>query len=78
LREKIQHFNELLTTKKWIHSKESRIDKINGKLKRMNWQNEKDEIESIRLFYLDSIAAIKDFIAEEKIRLLISKRMFMK
>ncbi len=65
LREKIQHFNELLTEKGWLSPDRKRITKMRAKLKKADWQNEKEEIESIRVFYLESIQTIKDFVAQK-------------
>ncbi len=65
LREKLQHFNELLTEKGWINADHTRIKKIRAKLNKVDWQNEKEEVANMLQFYEESILIIKDFVAEK-------------
>src|ERR1700754_1624337 len=51
-REKIQSLNELLTEKKWLGDDADRIEKIRKKLKKADWQDEKDDVKSIQDFYV--------------------------
>ncbi len=63
-REKIQSLNEILTEKGWLGSEKTRIEKIRKKLKKADWLNEKEEVESIHTFYINSINSILEFINE--------------
>ena len=61
-REKIQSLNEILKEKEWLGDDTTRIEKIRKKLAKADWQNEKEEIESIHAFYISAINKILEFI----------------
>jgi hypothetical protein len=58
-REKTQHLNDMLSSKKWIGAKEKRLKKIWEKLADADWQKPVKEIKSILGIYLDAIEDIK-------------------
>ncbi len=60
-REKIQSMNELLIEKKWLGSKNGRVEKIRKKLTGADWLNEKDEVNEINKFYGKAIYEITAF-----------------
>lgn len=64
-REKIQSLNEILTEKDWLGSDKSRIEKIRKKLKKADWQEEKDDVKSIHDFYVTTINSILEFINQK-------------
>ena len=64
-REKIQSLNELLKEKGWLGEAGNRIEKIRKKLKKADWQGEKDEVKSIQQFYITAINKILEFINEK-------------
>lgn len=64
-REKIQSLNEILTEKDWLGSEKSRSEKIRKKLAKADWQNEKEEVESIRGFYINAINSILEFVNQK-------------
>lgn len=53
--------NSTLIEKKWINSKDNRINKIRKKLKEAEWMEEDQEINAIKEFYQESIAEINAF-----------------
>ena len=61
-REKIQSLNEILKEKKWLSEEKTRVEKIKKKLKKADWQNEKDDVKSIHQFYITAIHEILEFI----------------
>ncbi len=64
-REKIQSLNEILAEKDWLGSDKSRIEKIIKKLKKADWQEEKDDVKSIHDFYVKTINSILEFINQK-------------
>lgn len=64
-REKIQSLNEILSEKDWLASDKNRIEKIRKKLKKADWQEEKEEVKSIEDFYVNSINSILEFINQK-------------
>ena len=64
-REKIQSLNEILKEKEWLGNDNTRIEKIRKKLAKADWQNEKEEIKSIREFYISGINKILEFINQK-------------
>ncbi|MBL0183578.1 MAG: hypothetical protein IPP96_15315 [Chitinophagaceae bacterium] len=60
-REKIQSLNELLTEKEWIGSEKTRVQKVRKKLSKADWENEKEDVEGIHMFYVNSINSILEF-----------------
>jgi hypothetical protein len=54
--------NEVLVEEKWLSAKGSRIMKISGKLKNLDWMNPEKEAEEIGLFYKDEIGKVKKFV----------------
>lgn len=63
-REKIQSLNEALTEKEWL-GEGLRISKIRKKLRKADWQDEKEDVKSIRDFYVTAINTILEFINEK-------------
>lgn len=61
-REKIQSLNEILKENGWLGDDDTRIKKIRKKLAKADWQNEKEEIKSIREFYVSAINKILEFV----------------
>ncbi len=64
-REKIQSLNEILIEKEWLGEGKTRMEKTREKLKKADWQNEKDDIKSIRQFYIKSINKILEFVHQK-------------
>jgi hypothetical protein len=64
-REKIQSLNELLVEKEWLEDNAGRIEKIRKKLKKADWQDEKEDVKSIQQFYVEAINKILEFINEK-------------
>jgi len=64
-REKIQSLNEILTEKDWLGGDNIRIRKIRKKLSNADWQDEKEDVESIQQFYITAINKILEFINEK-------------
>jgi hypothetical protein len=62
---KQQHLNEVLVSKDWSSQEKTRIDKIRKKLAEADWQDDAEEIKSIRDFYISSITGILEFIREK-------------
>jgi hypothetical protein len=60
-REKIQSMNELLIENKWIGGIDTRINKIQKKLGKVNWLKEEEEIKTINEFYGKAIYEIAEF-----------------
>ena len=67
-REKIQSLNEALTEKAWLGNTDTRISRIRKKLRKADWQDEKDDVKSIRDFYVNAINKILEFINEKDFR----------
>ena len=63
-REKIQSLNEILKEDSWIGDNNSRIEKMRKKLAKADWQNEKEDVNSIHQFYVTAINKILEFINE--------------
>lgn len=57
--EKTALFNNILVKEKWIGKRACRVQKIREKLKGADWMKEKEEVNTIADFYLESIEAIK-------------------
>jgi hypothetical protein len=64
-REKIQSLNEILIEKNWLGDDNFRLDRIRKKLKKANWQDEKDDVKNIHGFYITAINKILEFINEK-------------
>lgn len=64
-REKVQSLNEILKEKKWLGEGNTRMKKIGKRLAKANWLGEKEDIESIRLYYISAITKILEFINEK-------------
>lgn len=64
-REKIQSLNEILKEKKWLGAGNKRIEKIRKQLAKADWQNEKEDIESIQAYYIKAIRKILEFINQK-------------
>ena len=67
-REKIQSLNEILVEKKWLSPDNTRIKKIQKKLNKANWLQEKEEIKAINEFYGEAIYTITEFIQTDAFR----------
>ncbi len=61
-REKIQSLNEILIEKKWLGENSDQIKTIKKKLKKADWQNEKQDVKSIHVFYITAINTILEFL----------------
>ena len=61
-REKIQSLNEMLKEKEWLSKDNNRIQKIRKKLSKADWQNEKEDSNSIQQYYITAINKILEFI----------------
>lgn len=64
-REKIQSLNEILNEKEWLGNDNARMEKIRKKLAKSDWQNEKEDIESIYQFYITTINQVLEFINQK-------------
>ncbi len=64
-REKIQSLNEILKEKKWLSDGNIRMKKIKERLAKADWRNEKDDIKSIKSYYLTEINQILEFINQK-------------
>jgi hypothetical protein len=62
--EKTSVANRLLTERKWIGKKRSRILRMREKLVDVNWLEEKQELERVQKFYHQSIKEINKFVEE--------------
>ena len=67
-REKIQSLNEALTEKEWLATGNSRMEKIQNKLKKADWVTAEKEVKLFAGFYGKSIYYITEFIQEKKYR----------
>lgn len=63
-KEKTTVANKLLSDRKWIGKKRSRIQRMREKLVDANWLSEEKEIEGVKHFYLESILEINKFVDE--------------
>jgi len=59
--QKLAELNKVLVKKEWINHDPLRTKKIRRKLKEMDWESGKKEVEKIADFYKDSIKEIKEF-----------------
>ncbi|MFZ1304537.1 MAG: hypothetical protein WAT20_02570 [Ferruginibacter sp.] len=64
-REKIQSLNEILHENNWLGDDADRIEKIRKKLGEADWQDEKEEMNSIHQYYLTASNIILEFINEK-------------
>ena len=64
-REKIQSLNEILLEHQWLGDDHDRMAKIRKKLAKADWQNEKEDIESIHQFYVTAINQVLEFINQK-------------
>ncbi|MGB4845272.1 MAG: hypothetical protein WBP16_12470 [Ferruginibacter sp.] len=64
-REKVQSLNEILKEKKWLSDGNIRMKKIRKRLAKADWLAEKEDMESIRSYYITAINKILEFINEK-------------
>jgi len=67
-REKIQSLNELLTEKHWLGSTNNKIEKLQKKLRRVEWLSNEKEVKQFAAFYTKSIGRIIFFVQQKKFR----------
>jgi hypothetical protein len=58
---KLADLNTTLIKKQWINHDPLRTKKIRKKLKKMDWESSRKEVDKLELFYKDAIKGVKDF-----------------
>ena len=62
MREKVQHLNDLLSSKGWLGSPAIRINKMRKRLEDANWMSAKEEAKTIKDFYTSEVKEIINFV----------------
>jgi len=60
--DKVSELNSLLSNRKWTGHKENRIMRCQEKLKKVKWNDEREDINGFRKYYREEISEINDFI----------------